>query len=77
MDVALGVIAHGYYMLFLYDYNIIKQRWVMNIPKGRYVKTDRILTIYSKLTQGEPVEKKKLAKSFNVNEKTIQRIWMI
>lgn len=49
----------------------------MNIPKGRYVKTDRILTIYSKLTQGEPVEKKKLAKSFNVNEKTIQRIWMI
>lgn len=37
------------------------------------VKVNRILTIYSKLVQGEIVNKKEMAKIFNVNERTIQR----
>ena len=39
----------------------------------RYIKVNRILTIYSKLVQGEIVNKRKMAELFNVNEKTIQR----
>lgn len=37
------------------------------------VKVNRILTIYSKLVQGESVNKKEMAKVFKVNAKTIQR----
>lgn len=39
----------------------------------RDIKVNRILTIYSKLVQGEIVNKRKMAELFNVNEKTIQR----
>lgn len=39
----------------------------------KYAKVNRILTIYSKLIQGEIINKKKMAELFNVNEKTIQR----
>lgn len=39
----------------------------------KYAKVNRILTIYSKLVQGEVVNKKEMAELFNVNEKTIQR----
>lgn len=37
------------------------------------IKVNRILTIYSKLVQGEIINKREMAKMFNVNEKTIQR----
>lgn len=37
------------------------------------IKVSRILTIYSRLIQGEVVNKKEMANYFNVNEKTIQR----
>lgn len=37
------------------------------------VKVNRVLTIYSKLAQGEIVNKREMAKLFNVNQKTIQR----
>lgn len=39
----------------------------------RDVKVNRILTIHSKLVNGEVVNKKEIAEYFNVNEKTIQR----
>jgi hypothetical protein len=45
----------------------------MNMIKKKHMRTNRILTIYSQLIRGAPVEKKELARSFNVNEKTIQR----
>lgn len=37
------------------------------------VRINRILTIYSKLIWGNQVNKKELAKLFQVDEKTIQR----
>jgi predicted DNA-binding transcriptional regulator YafY len=46
---------------------------VINLIIEKDIKVNRILTIYSKLTQGAVVNKKEMAKLFNVNEKTIQR----
>ena len=42
------------------------------ISKGD-IKVNRVLTIYSKLVNGEIINKKEMAENFNVNEKTIQR----
>lgn len=46
---------------------------VISMIADKDIKVNRILTIYSKLIQGEIVHKKELAEKFNVSEKTIQR----
>lgn len=46
---------------------------VINIVRVKHGKVIRILTIYSRLVEGEIVNKKEMGEKFNVTEKTIQR----
>lgn len=46
---------------------------MIEIVEGKHGKVNRVLWIYSKLIQGEMINKRDSSVSFNVSEKTIQR----